>query len=65
MAPHCSILTWEMPWTKEPGRLYSPWGHRESRRNEATENTCTHSQPSPVVLLQGGSGVLWGGEKSG
>ena len=21
MAPHCSILSWEIPWTEEPGRL--------------------------------------------
>ena len=25
MAPHSSILAWEIPWTEEPGRLYSPW----------------------------------------
>ena len=25
MANHSSILTWEIPWTQEPGRLYSPW----------------------------------------
>ena len=23
MAPHCSILTWEVPWTEEPSRLES------------------------------------------
>ncbi|KAB0340445.1 hypothetical protein FD754_023127 [Muntiacus muntjak] len=32
---------------------YSPWGHRESRRLK-------HPHPSPVVLLLGGSDVLWG-----
>ena len=26
MATHSSILAWEIPWTEEPGRLYSPWG---------------------------------------
>ena len=28
MAPHSSILGWEIPWT---GSLvgYSPWGHKE------------------------------------
>ena len=25
MATHSSILAWEIPWTEEPGRLYSPW----------------------------------------
>ena len=23
-----SILAWRIPWTEEPGSLYSPWGHR-------------------------------------
>ena len=27
MATHSSILTWEIPWTEDPG--YSPWGHKE------------------------------------
>ena len=26
MATHSSVLAWEIPWTEEPGRLYSPWG---------------------------------------
>ena len=30
MATHSSILAWEIKWTEEPGRLYSPWGHKES-----------------------------------
>ena len=28
MATHSSILDWEIPWTEEPGGLYSPWGHK-------------------------------------
>ena len=24
MATHSSILAWEIPWTEEPSRLYSP-----------------------------------------
>ena len=28
MATYSSILAWEIPWTEEPGRLYSPGGHR-------------------------------------
>ena len=24
MATHSGILAWEIPWTEEPGRLYSP-----------------------------------------
>jgi len=30
MATHSSILAWEIPWTEEPGGLYSPWGRKES-----------------------------------
>ena len=30
MATHSSILAWRMPWTEEPGGVYSPWGHKES-----------------------------------
>ena len=29
MATHSSILAWKIPWTEEPGRLYSSWGHKE------------------------------------
>ena len=29
MATHSSILAWRISWTDEPGRLYSPWGHKE------------------------------------
>ena len=34
MAIHSSILAWKIPWTEEPGRLYSPWGHKESDMTE-------------------------------
>ena len=34
MATHSSILAWRIPWTKEPGGLYSPWGHKKSDRTE-------------------------------
>ena len=29
-----SILTWKIPWTEEPGGLYSSWGHKESDTTE-------------------------------
>ena len=34
MATHSSILACRIPWTEEPGRLYSPWGHKESDMTE-------------------------------
>ena len=39
MATHCSIPAWKIPWTKKPGRHYSPWGHRES---DTTERLTLH-----------------------
>ena len=29
LAIHSSILAWKIPWIEEPGRPYSPWGHKE------------------------------------
>ena len=36
MATHSSILAWGIPWTEEPGRVYSLWGHKESASTEVT-----------------------------
>ena len=37
MATHSSILTWEIPWTEEPGRLQS----MGSQNNWTLANPCT------------------------
>ena len=29
IASHASILAWRIPWTEEPGGLYSSWDHKE------------------------------------
>ena len=34
MATHSGILAWRIQRTEEPGRLYSPWGRKESDRTE-------------------------------
>ena len=36
-AVHSSILAGKIPWTEEPD-FYSPLGHKESNRTEATEH---------------------------
>ena len=36
MVTHASILAWKIPWTEEPGGLYSPWSHRESDKTAYT-----------------------------
>ena len=37
LATHSNILPWEIPWTEEPGGLYSPWGHKRVRHDVATK----------------------------
>ena len=39
MATHSSILAWEIPWTEEPGGLYSPWDRKESDMTERLTQT--------------------------
>ena len=34
MAIHFRILAWRIPWTEEPGAVYSPWDHKESDTTE-------------------------------
>ena len=34
MATHSSILAWRIPWTEEPGGLYSPWGCKKLDKTE-------------------------------
>ena len=34
LAIHSSTIAWIIPWTEEPARLHSPWGHKESDTNE-------------------------------
>ena len=34
IAMHSIILAWRIPWTEEPGRLYSPWSLKESGMTE-------------------------------
>ena len=42
MATHSSIPTWKIPWTEEPGGLYSPWDHEELDMTESSWHACTH-----------------------
>ena len=34
MGTHSSVLVWRVPWTEEPGGLYSPRGRKESDLTE-------------------------------
>ena len=42
MVTHSSILAWRIPWSEEPSRLHSPWGHKEA---DTTEQLSTQGQP--------------------
>ena len=43
MATYFSILTWEIPWTEEPGRLQS-MGHIEVDMSEHVDvHMCAHT----------------------
>ena len=49
MATHSSILARRIPWTEEPGGLYSPWGRisRQKRAHDATGLLAFHQlEPS-------------------
>ena len=34
MENYSSFLAWKIPWTEEPGRLYSPWDCKELDKTE-------------------------------
>ena len=36
MTTHSSIPAWRIPWTEEPGGLYSPWDRQQSNATEVT-----------------------------
>ena len=40
MATNSNILAWRIPWTEEPGGLYSPWGCKEL---DMTEQLTLHT----------------------
>ena len=48
---HSSILVWEIPWTEEPGGLYSPCGCRV-RHNLATKQQCARHHKWKVSALK-------------
>ena len=46
MATHSRMLAWKIPWTEEPGGLYSSWGCKES---DTAEQLSTHKQGISTV----------------
>ena len=46
MATHYNILAQRMSWTVEPGRLYSPWGCKQSDMTERLELSLSKIKPA-------------------
>ena len=57
MATHSSILAWRIPWTEEPGGLYSPCGRKEL---DTTEQITLSLGWIQLDLLMG---WIWGMEE--
>ena len=50
MATHSSILAWRIPWTEEPGGVFSSWSHKKS---DTTEQLNTHTNTMiPYNIIQ-------------
>ena len=49
MAPHSSILAWEIPWTEKPGGL-QPTGSHRGRRDLATKQQQQGTGESRIYL---------------
>ena len=58
VATHSSILAWEIPWTEEPGRLYSPWGRKRVGPNLATKQRQQRHRTNKLQSLNLTSGSL-------
>ena len=52
MTTYSSILTWKIPWTKEPGG-YSPWGRKEVGHNIASKQQLKDGRRCPWRLRGG------------
>ena len=51
MATHYSTLAWKIPWTEEPGRLYSSCGRKELDTTEQL-HSLTHSYKKKQCIVQ-------------
>ena len=57
MAPHSSVLAWEIPWTEEPGTLQSMGSQKSQTRlsNLTTAATKGSFQGGPLDIMFLGS----------
>ena len=58
MAAHSSILAWKIPWTEEPGGLYSPQCHKRFA-HDRSNSACLHCYYiGPSFIIQGNLPML-------
>ena len=61
-ATHSSILAWRIPWTEEPGRLYSPWGCKEldtTKRLSLAQLLITREDCHKIVFWKRRQSFVW------
>ena len=51
-APHSSVLTWEIPWTEEPGGLQSR-GSQRAAHNWPSARTCVLAESTEQMIARG------------
>ena len=60
MATHSSILAWKIPWTEEPGGLWSTESHRVGHDwSDLTQHNPGDAQPPPRVARRTGTKSKW------
>ena len=59
MATHSGILAWRIPWTEEPGSLYTPWGHKELDTAERLTPSLSDVGNPPLHLGAPVEPVFW------
>ena len=58
MATYSIILAWRIPWTEEPGGLYSPWGRKQSDMTEWLSISQREHKAQYWIPLSTYSGIL-------
>ena len=61
MVIYSSNLAWRIPWTKEPGKGYSPWGHKESDVTQGAQHEVSQKKKNkPCTRMH-----IYGTQKNG
>ena len=63
MATQSHIFTWRIPWTEEPGRIYSPWGRMTLPNYEPLAMSATPKAAGGELALRKGQPQSVGGSQ--